>query len=131
MPNLSTIDTVRRFWELMASNDFFSVAAMLAEDFVLEWPQTKERIRGAQNFARMNQEYPAYGRWEFQVNRLFGNDSDVVSDVSISDGTQKARALSFFTVTNGKITQLVEFWADDYPAPANRAHLVEIIKDNG
>jgi hypothetical protein len=36
---------VRRFRTLMQSNDFASVATVLAPDFVLEWPQTKERIR--------------------------------------------------------------------------------------
>jgi len=30
---------VREFWRLMASNDFGSVAAVLAEDLVVEWPQ--------------------------------------------------------------------------------------------
>lgn len=29
------------------------------------------------------QEYPAYGRWEFSINRIFGNDSEAVSDVSV------------------------------------------------
>jgi hypothetical protein len=27
----------------MATNDFFSVRAVLAEDFVLEWPQSNEQ----------------------------------------------------------------------------------------
>lgn len=41
---------VERFWQLMNSNDFFSVASVLSEDFVLEWPQSGERIVGAENF---------------------------------------------------------------------------------
>ncbi len=28
----------REFWRLMATNDFHAVAAVLAPDFVLEWP---------------------------------------------------------------------------------------------
>jgi hypothetical protein len=109
----------------MASNDFHSVAAVLAPEFVLEWPQSKERIRGAERFARMNHEYPAHGRWQFTINRLVGADSEAVSDVSVTDGVQSARAISFFTVGNGKVTRLVEFWPDPYAAPTNRAHLVE------
>jgi hypothetical protein len=35
--------------------------------------------------------------------------------------------LSFFTVEDGLITRLVEFWPEPYAAPANRAHLVEPI----
>jgi ketosteroid isomerase-like protein len=119
--------TVERFWSLMASNDFASAAEVLAgEDFVLEWPQSKERIRGAANFARMNAEYPAHGRWTFEVHRIVdGGEHEAVSDVSISDGVQHARAISFFTVAGGRITRLVEYWPEPYAAPANRAHLVE------
>ena len=88
------VDVVRRFWELMATNDFRSVGVILAEGFVLDWPQSNERIRGAERFARMNEEYPAHGRWSFTVNRIVGGESEAVSDVSITDGTQNARAIS-------------------------------------
>ena len=111
----------------MASNDFASVVEVLAEDFVLEWPQSNERIRGAARFAQMNAEYPAHGRWTFAINRLVGSEFEAVSDVSISDGVQHARAISFFTVADGRITRLVEYWPEPYAAPANRAHLVEPI----
>jgi ketosteroid isomerase-like protein len=121
------IDTVRRFWERMASNDFDSVGAVLADDFVLDWPQSGERLRGRSNFARMNAEYPAHGRWAFTVHRLFGQGGEVVSDVGVTDGVQVARAISFFEVVEGRIARIVEFWPDPFEAPANRAHLVEPI----
>jgi hypothetical protein len=128
MPNRSAVDTVREFWRLMATNDFFAVAQVLAPGFVLEWPQSNERIRGAENFGRVNTEYPAHGPWRFTVNRLVGAQEEAVSDVSITDGVQSARALSFFTVENGLITRLVEFWPEPYAASANRAHLIEPIE---
>lgn len=111
----------------MASNDFASVGTVLSDDFVLEWPQSHERIRGRDNFAAMNQNYPAHGLWRFTVNRIFGDGSQVVSDVSITDGVLQARAISFFMVECGLITRLNEFWPDVYPAPANRAQWVEKI----
>jgi ketosteroid isomerase-like protein len=111
----------------MATNDFHSVGAVLAPNFVLEWPQSKERIRGAERFARMNQEFPAHGRWQFTINRLVGGESEAVSDVTVTDGMQVARAISFFTIAQGKITRLVEFWPEPYAAPTNRTHLVEAI----
>ena len=125
MSATETAHVVREYWRLMASNDFHAVGAVLAPDFVLEWPLSKERIRGAEHFARMNEEYPAYGRWTFTMHRLVSGDSEAVSDVTVTDGTQLARVLSFFTVAGGKITRLVEFWPEPYAAPASRAHLVE------
>ena len=102
---------------------------MLADDFTLEWPQSNERIRGAKRFVQMNVEYPAHGSWRFTIHRLFGDAVDVVSDVSIGDGVQSARALSFFRVRDGRIARLVEFWPEPYAAPEHRRHLVEAITD--
>lgn len=121
-------DVVREFWRLMATNDFHDVAAILAPEFVLEWPQSRERIRGAERFARMNEEYPAHGRWEFAIHRMVGDETQAVSDVTVTDGVQTARAISFFTVVQGKITRLIEFWPEPYAAPEHRAHLVEIME---
>lgn len=124
----AAVDLAQTFWRLMASNDFASVAAVLAPDFVLEWPQSRERIRGAARFAQMNSEYPAHGPWRFTVHRLFGSDTEAVSEVTVTDGVQTARAVSLFTVLAGKITRLVEYWPEPYAAPANRAHLVETME---
>lgn len=120
-------DVVREYWRLMATNNFASVAAVLAHDFVLEWPQSNERIRGAANFVRMNAEYPSHGPWRFEVHRIVASQTTAVSDVGVTDGVQTGRALSFFTVSQGKISRLLEFWPEPYAAPANRAHLVEPI----
>lgn len=120
-------EVVKVFWQLMQSNDFDAVSAILAPEFVLEWPQTQERIRGAKNFAQMNAEYPAHGRWEFTLNHIVPGEAQVVTDVSVTDGVQSARAISFFSVTNGKITRIVEYWPEPYSAPVNRAHLVELM----
>lgn len=123
----SSESVVREFWRLMATNDFMSVKAVLAEQFVLEWPQSNERIRGADNFARMNAEYPATGRWQFRINRLVAADNSVVTQVSVTDGTQSAEPVSFFTVVGGKITQLIEYWPEPFAAAENRRHLTEPI----
>lgn len=115
----------REFWERMRSNDFASVAPLLADDFVLEWPQTRERIRGAGNFVRMNVEYPAHGPWRFTIHRLVGSAREAVSDVGITDGVLDVRAITFFEVVDGRVRRIVEWWPEPYDAPANRAHLVE------
>lgn len=124
----SAESVVREFWRLMATNNFASVKAVLAPSFILEWPQSKERIRGGENFVRMNAEYPTMtGWWQFQINRLVAQDSAVVTHVSITDGKQNAEAISFFTVQDGKITHLLEYWPEPYAAPDNRRHLAEPI----
>ena len=118
----TALSLVDEYWRRMASNDFMSLLPLLADDFVAEWPQTGERF-GAAAFIRMNGEYPAHGPWRFTVHRIVGGDGEAVSDVGITDGVQNARAISFFTVVDGRIRCLVEFFPEPYPAPASRAHL--------
>jgi ketosteroid isomerase-like protein len=125
MPSLTAGELAREFWRLMATNDFACVGEVLSADFVLEWPQSKERIRGAQNFARMNREYPAHGLWRFTINRIVDGETEAVSDVSVTDGVQTGRAISFFSVAAGKVARIVEFWPEPYAAAPHRAHLVE------
>jgi ketosteroid isomerase-like protein len=120
---------VREYWWRMQANTFAAAAELMADTFVAEWPQSQERIRGRENYARINAEYPAHGVWVFTVHRVVATASEVVTDVSFTDGVQWARAVSFFTVSDGAITQLVEYWPDNYPAPADRAHLVERMED--
>lgn len=125
-PDVSAVEVAREFWRLMANNDFAAVGSVLADDFVLEWPQSNELFLGRERFARLNAEYPAHGRWTFTIDRVVGGQDEAVSDVCVTDGVQHARAISFFTMADGKITRIVEFWPEPYEAPANRRHLAEV-----
>lgn len=116
----------RRFWELMASNDFHSVAKILHSDFVLGWPQSGERIRGAFNFGEMNANYPAAGRWEFSIERLVADDNGAVTEVTVTDGEIVATAVTFFTVRDGKIHRIVEYWPEPFEPRPDRRQWVEL-----
>jgi ketosteroid isomerase-like protein len=128
-PSLASA-VAHEFWLLMATNDFDQVTRLLANEFVLDYPQSKERIRGPENFVQFNREYPAHGPWQFTVHRIVGNETEAVSDVTVSDTVTSARAISFFTVSNGKVTRIVEFWPEPYDAPSDRADLTEPLVDD-
>jgi ketosteroid isomerase-like protein len=117
---------VEAFWSAMQTNDFKSAGEFLHGDYVLDWPQSRERIRGRENFVTVNEQYPAHGRWEFQVHRLVAEGDQVVSDVAVTDGVITGRAITFSTVRDGKIWHQVEFWPDPFEPPAWRAAWVEI-----
>ena len=116
---------VERFWALMASNDFSSVAEVCSDRLIVEWPQSRERFVGVDRFARMNHEYTAHGSWQFKVRRLVAGEQQVTTEVAITDGVQNAVAISFFCIEDGLITRIVEYWPDPFEAPTNRAHLAE------
>jgi ketosteroid isomerase-like protein len=116
---------IEQFWAAMASNDFEAAGQLLHDEFVLEWPQSGERIRGRRNFARINAEYPAAGRWSFTVHRIVADDQGAVSDVSVTDGAIRGRAITFSEVRDGRIIRQTEFWPDPFAAPEWRAAWVE------
>lgn len=115
---------VKRFWIAMQTNDFQAAAEFLHEHFVLDWPQSGERIRGRANFIAVNENYPADGRWQFTVHRLVAEGNEVVSDVSVTDGVIHGRAITFSTIEDGKIIYQVEFWPDPFDPPAWRKEWV-------
>ncbi|MBC7875685.1 MAG: nuclear transport factor 2 family protein [Anaerolineales bacterium] len=118
---------VESFWKTMATNDFYAVAQLLHDDYILEWPQSSERIRGLANFTAINTYYPAEGKWTFQINHIVADGDIVVTDVNISDGTRQDRAITFSTLRDGKIWKQIEFWPEPFEAPAWRANWVEKI----
>jgi hypothetical protein len=121
------VANIRRFRRFCQSVVYKFRPVLLADTFVAEWPQSNERIRGRSNYIRVNTDYPSHGRWVFTLHQLVASESQVVTDVSFTDGVQRARAISFFTVQDSEITHVIEYWPDNYSAPANRAHLVEPI----
>ncbi|CAA9575235.1 MAG: hypothetical protein AVDCRST_MAG86-2184 [uncultured Truepera sp.] len=102
-------EIVKQFWQTMNTNDFEVVGLLLADDYTLEWPQSREIVRGRDNFIRVNQNYPASGTWRFTVYSSVAEGAEVVSDVGVADGVVNARAITFATVEGGLSVKQVEF----------------------
>jgi limonene-1,2-epoxide hydrolase len=117
--------TVLSFWQAMESNDFYAASEWLDERYEGIWPQSSEVIRGRDNFAALNSAYPADGLWRFTINSIVAEGNQVVTDVSVTDGSRQDRVITFSTVKGGLIVKQVEFWPDNYPAPEWRAQWVE------
>jgi ketosteroid isomerase-like protein len=94
------------------------VGELLAEDFVLEWPQDLVRLRGRANFVDFNRSYPE--GWSIEVLRIVAQGSTVVSEVRVPHPTVGPHyALSFYEVAGGRITSCREYWVmEAYEEPA-------------
>jgi ketosteroid isomerase-like protein len=117
--------TVEALWQAFDRFDFAAAGELLDDDFVCEWPQSGEIIRGRDNFVTINAHYP--GRWRITVQRIVAQGDHVVTEITARDtkSAQSATAVSFFTVQDGKVVHLREFWPDPFEAPAWRAQGVE------
>ncbi len=118
-------ESVRALWAAFDRFDFQAVAPLLHEDFVCEWPQSGERIRGGENFIAVNAHYP--GRWRCSIRTLIANGAAVVTETDVSDGETSVVALSFFTFEQGKIRYLREYWPEPYAAQDWRKQWVEFM----
>lgn len=118
-------EIVDRFWRMMQSNRWEDLRPLFHADFLLEFPQSGERMRGCDNFIAFNAEYPAAAPWRFDVRRIVADEGGAVSEVGVTDGVVQALAVSFFEMRDGLIWRMTEYWPDPMPALENRAHLVE------
>lgn len=125
--NQNSKQVVEQFWGAMQSNDFKAVGEFLHEEYVLEWPQSGERVRGRENFVAINENYPAHGRWEFTVHRILAEGDEVVSDVDVTDGVIHGRVITFSTIRDGKIAHQTEFWPDPFEPADWRTQWIEKI----
>lgn len=116
---------LENFWEVMRTNDFYAAAELFHDEFILEWPQSGERIRERENFAALNTAFPAEGKWRFTINQIIAEGEVVVTDVTVSDGKRTDRAITFSTIKDGKIWKQVEFWPEPFDAPEWRRQWVE------
>jgi ketosteroid isomerase-like protein len=106
---MSPTETVRELWDRIEARDWPAVGELLAEDVVVEWPVTAERIVGRDNFVSVQREYPE--GWSIRVIRIFGDGEDVVSEVDVPHVTAgEFRAASFWKVKDGKVIAGREYW---------------------
>lgn len=113
-------------WARFQARDWDAAAELLADDVVVEWPQTRERMRGRENVIAVNRNYPE--GWTIRVLRILQDGDVAVSEVAVdhvSHGT--FHAASFFEVSGDRIVRATEYWVDppSGPPPAWRAEWVE------
>lgn len=117
---------VEALWDRVQARDWDGVAELVAEDAVIEWPVSGERIVGRENYVAVNREYPE--GWAIRVLRIVADGDEVVSEVEVPhEGIGVFRAVSFWSVRDGQIAQGREYWTSPGadPRPEWRAAFVE------
>jgi hypothetical protein len=137
---------IDRWIEALNSNDFASAEAVLSDDFVSEYPQSGEVIRGNQNMRAILENYPGglrKGGLDPGSTKVIGGDQWVMTPsfalVRVT-GTGDARTailknrypdgatwwvINFFEFAAGKITKATVYFAPEFEPPDWRARWVE------
>jgi ketosteroid isomerase-like protein len=134
---MEPLKVVARLWERIEARDWDGVAGLIAEDAVIEWPVSGERIVGRANFVAVLRDEDtdasdshsggerALGKVE--VLRILADGDLVVTEVEMPEEHVLYRAVSLWTVRDGEIVGAREYWTSpgQDPAPRWRAVYVE------
>ena len=114
---------VRSVWEGMEARNWDAVRRLLAEDLVVTWPQTRERIRDADAFVELNRTYP--GDWHITVEEVLSEGDRAAARVIVVNGEDVCYASGFYRVREGRIVEATETFADPGQPPYDRRRLAE------
>jgi ketosteroid isomerase-like protein len=107
---MDNAEVVRRFWDRVQARDWQGAGDLLAGDFVADWPHTRERFRGRDNYIGMNRAYPE--GWRIEVGRVVSEGDLVVAEVRVPLGDQVSHVAAFYEVRDGRIARSTEYWVD-------------------
>jgi ketosteroid isomerase-like protein len=115
---------VEQLWAKIGAGDFDGARALMSEDFVLEWPQSGERIEGPDDALEIDRNFPG-GLPSMRFRRtVAGGDLAVLEvELTYSDGSVY-QAVSIAEVREGKVKRQTEYFAEPFDAPQWRAQWV-------
>ncbi|MFE3764121.1 nuclear transport factor 2 family protein [Streptomyces sp. NPDC059104] len=130
---MEPLKVVAQLWERIEARDWDGVAALIAEDAVIEWPVSGERIVGRANFVAVLRDEgddsadDERSLGAVEVLRILADGDLVVTEVEIPEEHVVYRAVSLWTVRDGEIVGAREYWTSpgQDPAPRWRAVYVE------
>ncbi|HEX6262581.1 MAG TPA: nuclear transport factor 2 family protein [Actinomycetota bacterium] len=141
-PSNQTI--VQRYMEAFPM-DFDVLGELRHPDYVEDWPQSGERIRGHERYVRIHEQYPG-GLPESEVRRIVGSEDRWVTTPSFTllringtgdtftvEGTltyptgNATHLVAILRLWDGKVAEVTHYFADPFEAPDWRAEWVEPI----
>ncbi|MFG2990992.1 nuclear transport factor 2 family protein [Streptomyces sp. NPDC048257] len=124
---MEPLKVVAQLWERIEARDWDGVAGLIAEDAVIEWPVSGERIVGRANFVAVNSDDGYADERSVELLRILADGNLVVTEVEIPQDHVVYRAVSLWTVRDGEIVGAREYWTSpgQDPAPRWRAGYVE------
>ncbi|MFZ3499247.1 nuclear transport factor 2 family protein [Streptomyces sp. 5.8] len=128
---MEPLKVVARLWERIEARDWDGVALLITEDAVIEWPVSSERIVGRDNFIAVISDDDYADERSVDVLRILADGDLVVTEVEIPQDHVVYRAVSLWTVRDGRVAGAREYWTSpgQDPAPRWRAGFVEPLVD--
>ncbi|MGW6857270.1 nuclear transport factor 2 family protein [Streptomyces xanthophaeus] len=126
---MEPLNVVAQLWERIEARDWDGVAKLIAEDAVIEWPVSGERIVGRANFIAVNSDDGFADERSVELLRILADGDLVVTEIETPQDHVVYRAVSLWTVRDGEVVAAREYWTSpgQDPAPRWRAGYVEAL----
>lgn len=114
---------IHGYWDAVLSQDAAGMREFFLPDAVVNWPNTNESFT-AEEFIRVNCEYP--GSWSGEFERIIDAGDVVITALRVfprGGGGPSFHAVSFISLSGGKIFSVDEYWGDDGSPPQWRLDL--------
>jgi ketosteroid isomerase-like protein len=93
------------------------------DDAVMDWPQSGERVLGAENRRGVYGAFPQLP--DIAPRRMVSAGDLVVAEATLDYGEQAFQTVFIFEFRDGKIARETAYWSESFEAPEWRAQWVE------
>ena len=93
------------------------------DDATMDWPQSRERVRGAENRRAIYGAFPQLPT--ITPRRMLSAGDLVTAEATLDYGGPIYEAVFIFELRNGKIAKETAYWSEPFAAPEWRAEWVE------
>jgi len=112
-----------------AGKDELAAAEIFADDAVLEWPQSGERVRGKQQIVALHQASPV--TIDFETRRTIGCGDLWVTETTIRyDGARPTSAVFIMEFKDGKVVRETDYFGEPFDPPQYRSQWIELMDDD-
>ena len=124
-------EVIERYWDALARNDLRGAASFLHEAFTEDWPQSGERIVGAESWLAMVTRHPTFPAVTPRSHE--GREDLWVSQAHFEYPTEDGEpapyeVCSIQWLRDGKILRIVEYFAAPFEPAAWRADIVQRVR---
>jgi ketosteroid isomerase-like protein len=115
---------IERLIKCLNERDIKVMDELFHDDAIMDWPQSGEKVVGAENRRGIYQAFPQLPT--ITPRRLLSDGELVVAEATLDYGGPRAFTTVFiFEFKDGKIAKETAYWSEPFEAPAWRAKWVE------
>jgi ketosteroid isomerase-like protein len=117
--------TLDRYWVVTMAHDLDRVHEFYHDDGVVEFPQSRERIRGKQNIYELRSHY--HTKTSYKILRIRGDGNIRIIEVIVTYDSDKGRpvyAVAIMEFRNNKIAHETLYFAHPFEPPEWRSEWI-------